>query len=136
MKLITKHTDYAIRALVHLAERGKSMVAASEISKSEGVPERFLKKLLGVLKKERYIWAKEGKGGGVGLEKDPGKIHVSDVMKLFQGDFKLSACMFRKDVCPNRKSCVLRGKMKVMERNMENEFKKITISSLVNRKGA
>lgn len=136
MKLITKHTDYAIRALMHLAKRPQAVVSASEISGAENIPDKFLKRLLSVLKKEKYVLSKEGKGGGVMLARDPKKILVSGVMKLFQGEFQVSACMFRKDICPNRGACVLRKKVKAIEGELEARFAKISVHSLINDKGA
>jgi Rrf2 family transcriptional regulator, cysteine metabolism repressor len=134
LKLITKHTDYAIRALVHLAGRGGQTVAVSEIAQSENIPEKFLKRLMLTLKNNKYILTKEGKGGGVTLAKSPEKIFILDIMRLFQGEFQISDCMFKKDKCPNRRSCMLRGKVKAIEFNVVKQFREITISSLLNGK--
>ncbi len=54
-----------------------------------------------------------------------------DIMRTFHGDFQISQCMFRKDICPNRKSCVLRAKVKVIEKDLENKFGEISILSLI-----
>ena len=131
MKLITKHTDYAIRALMHLAGREGAIVPASEISKSDNIPEKFLKRLLSTLKKNKYIITKEGKGGGVTLAKEPESILVSDIMRTFQGEFQISDCMFKKAMCPNRKTCVLRVNVRAIEKNLEKQFGKISIGSLL-----
>ena len=131
MKLITKHTDYAIRALMHLAGRKGEIVPVSEISKSDNIPEKFLKRLMSTLKINKYIHTKEGKGGGVTLAKEPERILVSDIMRIFQGEFQISDCMFKKDMCPNRKTCVLRVNVGLIEKNLEKQFRAITIGSLL-----
>lgn len=131
MNLISKKTDYAVRALMYLAREKDRVVPASEISKKENIPDKFLKRLLQVLLKKGYLTSKEGKGGGVILRKKPGEIKMLDIMRTFHGDFQISQCMFRKDICPNRKSCVLRAKVKVIEKDLENKFGEISILSLI-----
>ncbi len=64
MNLISKKTDYAVRALMYLAREKDRVVPASEISKKENIPDKFLKRLLQVLLKKGYLTSKEGKGGG------------------------------------------------------------------------
>lgn len=132
MKLVTKNTDYAVRALAHLARHPAEVIPASRIAAEENIPEKFLRRLLRELIKNGYLVAKEGKGGGVRLGKKPETIRVLDLMSVFQGDFQISECMFKKHICPNRRSCVLRAKVKVIEKNMEAQFAKITIASLAN----
>lgn len=136
MKLITKHTDYAVRALMHLAKRPGRVIPASAIAAGERIPEKFLRRLLRELIKKGFLASKEGKGGGVTLEKNPKEIRLIDVMRVFQGGFELSGCMFRKELCPNRKTCVLRSKVKAIEKELAGRFGKITISSLINEKKA
>jgi Rrf2 family transcriptional regulator, cysteine metabolism repressor len=134
MKLITKNTDYAVRALVHLANHPGGVIPASRIALEENIPEKFLRRLLRELIKKGYLVSKEGKGGGVALNKNPKDIRVIELMKIFQGDFQISQCMFRKDICPNRKSCVLRSKVREIEKGLEKKFGEISISSLFNAK--
>ena len=134
MKLITKKTDYAVRALMCLALEKERFVPASEISRKENIPDKFLKRLLQVLLKKGYLLSKEGKGGGVKLKKKPGEIKMLDLMRAFHGDFQISQCMFRKDICPNRKACVLRVKVKAIEKDLEKKFGKISILSLIKAK--
>jgi len=131
MKLITKHTDYAVRALVYLAKYPGEIIPASKIAIEEKIPDKFLKRLLQALIKKGYLTAKEGKGGGVALNKNPKDIRVTEIMNIFQGGFEISQCMFRNDMCPNRKTCVLRSKVKEIEANLERQFSKITISGLL-----
>jgi Rrf2 family protein len=134
MKLITKNTDYAVRALIQLAKEPGRYVSAAEISKRETIPVPFLKRLLQTLIKEKYLLSREGAAGGVRLNKRTDRIRIIDIMKLFQGEFRISECMFRKRICPNRATCVLRRRMRTIESNLIAEFAGITIATLLKDK--
>jgi Rrf2 family protein len=131
MKLLTKNTDYVVRALIVLAMKKEVFVSAREIAKVQNIPYQFLRQILQKLIKEKFVEAKEGVGGGVHLIKDPAKISVLELIEIFQGNVELSDCMFRKKICPNRKTCVLRPEIKNIEKMVIEEFKKITISKLL-----
>ncbi|MCM8758645.1 MAG: Rrf2 family transcriptional regulator [Candidatus Omnitrophica bacterium] len=129
MKIITKNTDYAIRALCAIA-KDNIIISASKIAKKEKIPLPYLHRVLNKLKKEKIIESKEGKNGGVKLVKEPSDIKVSDMVRLFQGEIQISQCIFRKNLCPNRKKCLLRKKLKKIENSLIKELDKITIETL------
>ena len=58
--------------------------------------------------KAKILETREGKSGGVRLVKKPVSITVLQLIELFDGKPELADCTFRKKLCPNRKTCVLR----------------------------
>lgn len=135
MKLLTKETDYAIRALLSLAKEYISLKNAKVIAEEENIPYRFLRKILQKLKEEKYIETKKGLNGGIRLVRDPAKMNIRDLIELFQGRIELSSCMFRKKLCDNRRTCVLRKKIKSVEEDVIREFESITIYDLLRESG-
>ena len=135
MKLLTKETDYATRALLSLAKEYISLKNAKVIAEEENIPYRFLRRILQKLKKEKYIEAKKGLNGGIRLIRDPAEINVKDLIELFQGEIELSSCMFRKKLCGNRKTCVLRKRIKSIEEDVVKGFENITIHDLLKESG-
>jgi Rrf2 family protein len=133
MKVLTKHTDYAIRALIALAENRGDYHSSREISEVQSIPYQFLRRILQKLAREGIVESKEGAGGGVKLAVHPSRIRVVDIIKIFQGDIELSACMFRDTICENRRTCVLRKEIKRIEKMVTREFAKLTIQKLVER---
>lgn len=131
MNLITKETDYAIRALIYLALNNSRYRSAREVSEENRIPYQFLRRIFKKLCDKSIVKAKEGKLGGVKINKKPGNIKVLDIIEIFQGDLQLSACMFRNRICSNRKSCVIRKRIKSIEQIVEKEFELLTIASLV-----
>lgn len=131
MKLLTKNADYAVRALVELALKEGSFISAKTIADKQGIPYEFLRKILRTLISEGFVMSREGQVGGFRLDKDAGKIKVSDIIRIFKGEIRVSECLFRKKICPNRAKCVLRHKMQKIENIVTKEFEKITIESLI-----
>ena len=131
MKLITKHTDYAVRAVLYLAGRQTEFISSREIAGRNKIPLPFLRRILQVLIREGVIDSREGVEGGVLLSRKPEEIKISDLIRLFQGEIQLSECMFRKKICRNRSTCVLRRRIQGMEKKLASEFQKITIRTLL-----
>lgn len=134
MKLITKNSDYAIRALCAMIQ-GKRFIATSSIARKEKIPLPYLHRIIDRLIKEDIVESKEGKNGGVRLKKNPSKINLAYIIRLFQGEIQISQCMFRKNSCPNIDVCVLRKRIKKIEKLLINELSKITIESLNKTRG-
>lgn len=135
MKLLTKHTDYAVRALCYLSAQRNCLVSSRKIAEHERIPLQFMRRILRVLKKARIIETKEGISGGVCLKKPAEKIYLTGLMELFQGQLRFAECMFRKKICTNRSTCSLRRKIKKIEALVVNEFRQVTIADLARQGG-
>lgn len=131
MKLLTKRTDYAVRALLVLAGEKEGFVSVKEISEREKIPYSFMRQILLHLQRVGYVESKEGGKGGFRLKVPPREISVHDLIRTFQGKVSISECMFRKKICQNRQSCVLRKNILRIEELLVSEFHGITIESLI-----
>ena len=133
MKLLTKNSDYAIRALLVLARDTKAFISARQIAKEQNIPYQFLRRILQELIRNKLVISREGSGGGVRINKSPKRIKASEIIKIFQGDICISECMFRRDICQNRMKCTLRKQIQRIERIVREEFTGITILSLLKK---
>ncbi|MFA5310744.1 MAG: Rrf2 family transcriptional regulator [Candidatus Omnitrophota bacterium] len=131
MKLITRNTDYALRAICFIAESGKEVVSVSSLFEALGVPRPFLRKILQILHNHGVLKSWRGKSGGFSLLRGPKTIFLWDIMRIFQGRFCLNECFLRKRLCPNIKKCILRGKINRIEKYVFSELKEITIDCLL-----
>lgn len=129
MNLLTKDTDYATRALVVLATKKTEFTSAQKISQDQKIPYQFLRRILQTLIKNNLIESKEGKGGGVRIIKNPEEISIITLIKIFQDT--TSKCMFRGKICPSSKTCVLKPEINRINKNINEEFKKLTIAKLL-----
>lgn len=131
MKLITRDTDYALRALSFIAEQDEKIVTVSELVKELKIPRPFLRKILQLLNKKGVLKSHRGIGGGFLLTKPADKIFLVDLMEIFQGPFSLNECLFKKIICPNMNKCVLRKRIDKIEEQVALELETVSIASLI-----
>lgn len=130
MKLITRNTDYALRALCFMS-RKKDIVTVDLLVKKLGVPRPFMRKILQQLNKAEVLESTKGQGGGFDLRGSPERIYLVDIMRIFQGQVGLNGCFLKKNVCPNKGKCLLRKKLRSIEEEVLKQLREITIASLV-----
>ncbi len=131
MKLITRNTDYAIRALCYIARRGKNIVSASDLVKDLKIPRPFLRKILQILNRKKLLHSYKGREGGFKLAVKPDKIFLVNLIEIFQGEFKLNECIFKKRACPNIKICKLKKKIDKIQDYIVKKFKKINLKDIL-----
>jgi Rrf2 family protein len=132
MKLITRDTDYAVRAITYMAKHKGNRISAKELVKNLKVPQPFLRKILQVLDKKGLLRSYKGKGGGFLLHVRPQEIFLLDLIRIFQGRFRLNECFLKKHACPHTKDCRLRKKINKIQAYVLKELKKINIAYLLN----
>ena len=124
MKLLTRNTDYGIRALCFIAKAKVRVVPVPELVKALKIPRPFLRKILQALTKNGFIRSYKGIGGGFELAVPANKLYIVEVAKVFQGSLNLNECFLNKKVCPNRKTCPLKKKIDKIEKNVIFDFGK------------
>lgn len=134
MRLISRETDYAVRALLYMARCQIETVSVSELVSALKIPRAFLRRIMQSLNKKGMIESFKGKGGGFRLRLPLEKIFLIDLMEKLQGPVKLNECLFKKRICPDRNRCLLKKKIDALEKEMIAKLRAITLASLV-RKG-
>ncbi len=131
MKLITRNTDYAVRAVCYLAKNKDRLVAAPELVRELKIPRPFLRKIMQMLGRGGVVKSSKGAGGGFRLNVAPNKILIIRLIEIFQGPFNINECVFKKVLCPNRKRCCLKKKIDKIEDLVLSELGSITIGELL-----
>jgi Rrf2 family protein len=133
--MLSKKTQYAFRALAHLAVYyGKEPVRISEISVQQKIPLKFLENILNELKKADMLESKKGKGGGYVLKVSPKKINLAKVIRVINGPIALLPCVslnfYEKCIDCDETTCGIRKMMivardatlKVLEKKTLNDI--------------
>ncbi len=131
MKLLTRDTDYAVRALTCIASSRDGMFTVSSLSEELDMPRPFLRKILQVLNKKGLLKSYKGRSGGFSLVVDPGKINIVNIIEIFQGRFTLNEHLFKGRTCPRVRTCYLKKKLDNIEKDLVKKLQSITIKSLV-----
>jgi Rrf2 family protein len=91
--MLNKKTQYAIKALIFLAEQEPYIpVLISDISSKKKIPLKFLENILLELKKEGILESKKGKGGGYFLKIPANKIPIADIIRKIDGPIAMLPC--------------------------------------------
>jgi len=131
VNLITRNTDYAIRALCYIVKSNKDIVSVKELVEGLKMPRPFLRKVLQELNKKGILRSYKGKNGGFVLATRPEKIYISKLIEIFQGPIKLQEHTFKKKICPEIKNCVLKKKIDAMEKYTISRLNSLSIASLL-----
>ena len=118
-----KQTEVAIAAMSRLAEvydGGKTRLSASEIADSRGLPRPFVAKILSLLGQAGLVNGSRGPGGGCALAKDPKRIRLYDVFKLFERQDESDNCPFGGGRCGVGDPCPLHEKLVAVQHAMND----------------
>ena len=107
MKL-TLYTDYALRALMHLAAKPERLASISEIASTYRISHNHLTKVVHDLRKAGFIDAVRGRSGGVRLARPASEITVGAVVRHTEGGFDLVDC----ESCVIARACSLTGALR------------------------
>jgi Rrf2 family transcriptional regulator, iron-sulfur cluster assembly transcription factor len=108
--LITRATEYAIRALLYLAKQPKGeIVLKKDICRTQDITPAFLTKILQPLIKEGIVGSQRGVGGGFYLLKDSEEVTLLDVVKAEEGPLYLNHCIAQQGICEKDVFCPVHG---------------------------
>jgi len=134
MKLLTRDTDYAIRAITYIACAKQKVTPVAELVRILKIPRPFLRKILQKLNQARLLKSYKGQGGGFLLAVPARKISLMRLINIFQGPFRLNECFFKKEICPNIAKCGLKQRIDRIERHLMKELSAINMGCLLERK--
>ena len=128
--MLSKKTQYALRALTHLAlHYGGEPIKISTIATEQKIPLKFLENILVELKNADLLESKKGKGGGYLLKTSPKKITLATVIRVVNGPIALMPCVslnfyekcadcFDEETCGIRKMMIITrdATLKILEK--------------------
>ncbi len=105
---ITRQADYALRAMLYLAQLEPAQRAAtSQIAEEQHIPPSFLAKIISQLSIAGLIHTSRGARGGVSLARQPEEISILEVVEAIDGPISLNECTQNPSVCPFGETCPL-----------------------------
>lgn len=129
MKLVTKKTDYAARALKYISMSEKK-TSITEISQELMIPKPFLRRIFQELEKANIVKSFKGKSGGFELARNAEDIYMLELIKLFQGSINFHECLIKNSICPDVSTCILKEKIDKIATYAEKELGTLTIKSI------
>ena len=91
--MLSKRAKYALKALLALTEhKGDEPVRIADLAARERIPPKFLELILLDLRNQGMVQSRKGKRGGYLLARDPSRIPVGQVVRLFDGPLAPVPC--------------------------------------------
>ncbi len=107
---ITRQADYAVRAVLYLAQLGSEQRAAtSQIAQEQQIPPSFLAKIVSQLSVAGLLQTSRGARGGVSLARSPMEISLLEVVEAIDGPIMLNECAGSNGICTFGDVCPMRS---------------------------
>lgn len=132
--LITRATEYAIRATLYLAKQPpREVILKKDICKTQDITPAFLTKILQPLIKAGIVGSQRGVGGGFYLLKDPAEITLLDIVEAQEGTLLLNQCMAGPGTCERDASCPVHGAWGEVREELTGTLSRYTFAELAAR---
>jgi len=129
---ITRQADYAIRAIMHLAQLGPDEKAStSQIAEEKDIPLSFLAKIIAQLSVAGLLQTMRGARGGVTLARPPQEINLLEVVEAIDGPIMLNECVNDSYEC-SQHGCPMRPIWQDTQADLVNRLKSSTFDQFVN----
>jgi Rrf2 family protein len=127
----TKAEEYGIFGVLYLADQPADRITPlSEISETQGVPEKFLAKIFQSLSKSGLVRSHRGVKGGFSLGRPADQISIREIVEDIQGPYLISKCLHADDVC-FRKDCPIKLLLYKAQDALTDVFAKHTVADLL-----
>lgn len=128
---ISRRVDYGLRAVIYLADQPPGKCSSiAEISKHQGVPKKFLEKIIQDLVRGGLISSKKGATGGYMLTRSADAISFCDVIEAIEGPISVNACMDHGRGCDQIPRCTMIGVWTEVQRSVVEVLSRTTIAAL------
>ena len=128
---IPRKIEYALRAMIHLADRPDGLANGMEIAKREQIPKYFLEKVIRDLMKGGLVKARRGPGGGYQLGKSAETISFKDIIEAVEGPISLNVCLEGSNVCSLQPGCRMFRVWEQGQRVLMEVFSQTTLKEIV-----
>jgi len=132
MRISTKGR-YALRLMVDLVQNdGDELIRIKDISKRQGISEKYLEQIIAHLKKAGYVKSLRGAQGGYRLAMEPKDYTVGMILRLTEGSMSLVNCLDEESAtCERMDFCVTRRLWTMVNEAIQNVIDHVTLQDLV-----
>jgi Rrf2 family iron-responsive transcriptional regulator len=133
--MITRETDYAIRALLYLAQQEEgALVSTTVLAEAMDIPYRFLRRIVLRLVESGLASSARGKQGGLRLGRPAATISLFDILHAVDPDAAtLNQCLGGEFDCPRSPSCVVHVELGRIQERLHAELAGVSLASLATR---
>lgn len=128
---ISRRVDYGLRAVIYLSgQNPEKCCSITEIAKNQGVPKKFLEKIIQDLIRGGLIRSRRGSCGGYTLARAADAISFYDVIEALEGPIAVNACLDHELGCDQIPRCTMIGVWSEVQRSVTEVLSRTTIAGL------
>ncbi|MBW8036623.1 MAG: Rrf2 family transcriptional regulator [Planctomycetes bacterium] len=131
MDIVRRNTDYALRAMIHLAcNFGTAAVSTRSIADSEDISYQLACKLMQRLNSAGLVKSSMGPKGGFALSRNPRKINLLEIIVAVQGPVSVNRCLAEGMGCDRQSDCPASEVLEGLQKHIESYLKKATLDKM------
>ena len=128
--MFTQTVEYALRAIVHLAQQSPVASTTEDVADATHVPRAYLAKILSGLRRAGLVKSQRGLGGGISLAKAPKELTILNVVNAVEPIQRIKVCpLGLSEHGPNL--CPLHTRMDMALALVESTFCSTTIADVL-----
>ena len=128
---LTRQADYAVRAVLYLAERKtEGRVTTAEVGREQHIPLTFLTKIMAQLSAAGLVRATRGSHGGIALARPAEAVSLLDIVEAIEGPVQLNACVSDPTACPMGPTCRVQAVWCEAQSDLMTRLKNTSFASL------
>lgn len=128
--MFSQTVEYALRAVVFLADRAPAACTTDQISTATKVPKPYLSKVLQGLARGGIVQTQRGVGGGVTLVKTPAELTILEVVNAVEPLQRIRTCPLGL-ASHGVKLCPLHHRMDQALASVERAFAETTLAEIL-----
>jgi len=128
---IPRKIEYALRAMIHLADLPEGVARGIEIAQRQHIPKYFLEKVIRDLMRRGLVRARRGPGGGYQLARPPEAISFRDIIEAVEGPITLNVCVDGSNSCQLKPTCRMFRVWEEGQRMLLEIFSRATLREIV-----
>ncbi|MCA4782207.1 Rrf2 family transcriptional regulator [Empedobacter stercoris] len=133
--MLSKTCEYAIRAVIYIAQQTKdgNRVGIKDVAKGIDSPEYFIAKILQEMVRKNLLQSTKGPNGGFHLDEKDMKNSLAVIVRHFDGDKIFSGCALGLKRCSEKNPCPLHQQFKEIRNTLKHLLETTTINQLVEK---
>jgi|SRR5680860_506902 len=132
---VSAKADYALRALIEIANRDDGLaVSAEELGRLQEIPHGFLQAILADMRRAGIVVSQRGQSGGWRLATAPADVSVADVIRAVDGPLVSVYGLRPESVSYNESAEILQRVWIAARSSLREVFEHVTIESLAARR--
>jgi len=133
---LTSQEEYGLRCLLRVGREGaEGSITIAELSRSEGITEPNVAKMMRVLRQAGLVQSTRGQSGGYALARPAAEIKLGEVLDSLGGRlYEPSFCDDHTGIerlCTHMTDCSIRSVWRLVQRAVDDVLGKITLQDLL-----